>query len=122
MDGLWVDLIAFNCVAIAALISVLLAPRINNKWAQPLTGLAIGSWSIGSIIATVTSYGELPAAFDNASDGLYLLFYPLALLGLQLLISSNQKLTVLEIVDASIVGLGLSTLVDAFALHPVLPH
>lgn len=122
MNGLWVDLIAFNCVAIAALISVLLAPRINNKWAQPLTGLAIGSWSLGSIIATVTSYGELPAAFDNATDGLYLLFYPLALLGLQLLISSNQKLTVLEIVDASIVGLGLSTLGAAFALHPVLPH
>ena len=122
VDGLWIDLIAFNCVAIAALISVLLAPRINNKWAQPLTAFAIGSWSIGSIIATVSSYGELPAVFDNTTDGLYLLFYPLALLGLQLLISSNQKLTVLEIVDASIVGLGLSTLGAAFALHPVLPH
>ena len=122
MDGLWVDLIAFNCVAIAALISLLLAPRINNKWAQPLTAFAIGSWSIGSIIATATSYGKLPAAFNKATDGLYLLFYPLALLGLRLLISSNQKLTVLEIVDASIVGLGLSTLVAAFVLHPVLPH
>jgi diguanylate cyclase (GGDEF)-like protein len=52
----------------------------------------------------------------------YLLFYPLALLGLQFLTSSNQKLTVLEIVDASIVGLGLSTLGSALALHPVLPH
>jgi diguanylate cyclase len=122
INGLWVDLILFNCVPLSCLISVLTAPRISNKWAQPLTALAIGSWSFGSIVATFTSYSELPAVFDNASDGLYLLFYPLALLGLQFLITSNQKLTVLEIVDASIVGLGLSTLGAAFALHPVLPH
>ena len=122
INGLWVDLILFNCVPLACLISVLAAPRISNKWAQPLTALAIGSWSFGSIVATVTSYTELPAVFDNASDGLYLLFYPLALLGLQFLITSHQKLTVLEILDASIVGLGLSTLGAAFALHPVLPH
>ena len=122
MNGLWVDLIAFNCVAILCLISVLIAPRINNKWAQPLTALAIGSWSLGSIVATAISYTHLPAIFENLTDGLYLLFYPLALLGLQFLISNQQKLTVLEIVDASIVGLGLSTLGSAIAVHPVLPH
>lgn len=122
MDGLLVDLIAFNCVAIAALVSVLLASRINNKWAQPLTALAIGSWSLGSIVATLVSYGQLPAEFENAADGLYLLFYPLALLGLQFLISTQHRLTALEFIDASIVGLGLSTLGSAFALHPVLPH
>jgi diguanylate cyclase (GGDEF)-like protein len=121
-DGLWVDLFTFNCVAIACLISVLLAPRINNKWAQPLTAVAIGSWSLGSIVATAISYDALPVVFDGTSDVFYLLFYPLALLGLQFLTSSNQKLTVLEIVDASIDGLGLSTLGSALALHPVLPH
>jgi hypothetical protein len=52
----------------------------------------------------------------------YLLFYPLALLGIQLLISVQQRLTILELVDASIVGLGLSTLGAAFGLQPVLPH
>ena len=122
MNGLWVDLIAFNCVAITCLLSVLLAPRINSKWAQPLTALAIGSWSLGSIVATAISYIELSAFLSNISDGLYLMFYPLALLGLQFLISNQQKLTALEIVDASIVALGLSTLGSAFALHPVLPH
>jgi diguanylate cyclase (GGDEF)-like protein len=53
---------------------------------------------------------------------MYLLFYPLVLLGLQLMISIQKRLTALEIVDASIVGLGLSTLGAAFALQPVLPH
>ena len=99
-----------------------MAPARNNKWAQPMTAIAIGSWSLGSLTATATSYIEFSALLGNISDALYLLFYPLALLGLQLLISIQQRLTILELVDASIVGLGLSTLGAAFALQPLLPH
>jgi diguanylate cyclase (GGDEF)-like protein len=121
-QGVWSDLFLFNAIPIACLISILMAPRINNKWAQPLTALAIGTWSFGSITATASSYIELSALLANISDVLYLLFYPLALLGMQLLISIQQRLTILELVDASIVGLGLSTLGAAFALQPVLPH
>jgi diguanylate cyclase len=121
-QGIWSDLFFFNAVPIACLLSIVIAPRINNKWAQPLTALAIGSWSLGSIIATSSGYFELSAFAANISDGLYLLFYPLALLGMQLLISVQQRLTILELADASIVGLGLSTLGAAFALQPVLPH
>ena len=120
--GVWSDLIAFNSVAVACMLSVLVAPRINNRWAQPLTALALGSWSLGSFIATSTSYVDYAAGLANFSDVLYLLFYPLALLGLQRLISNRQKLSILEVIDASIVALGLSTLIAAFALHPVLPH
>ena len=121
-QGPWLDLFLFNAVPIACLLSIVNAPRINNKWAQPLTALAIGSWSLGSIIATSSGYFELSAFVANISDALYLLFYPLALLGMQLLISVQQRLTILELVDASIVGLGLSTLGAAFALQPVLPN
>jgi diguanylate cyclase len=121
-QGIWSDLFFFNAVPIACLLSIVIAPRINNKWAQPLTALAIGSWSLGSIMATSSGYFELSAFMANISDALYLLFYPLALLGMQLLISVQQRLTILELVDASIVGLGLSTLGAAFALQPVLPH
>jgi len=120
-QGPWLDLFLFNAVPIVCLLSIVIAPRINNKWAQPLTALAIGSWSLGSIIATSSGYFELSAFMANISDALYLLFYPLALLGMQLLISVQQRLTILELVDASIVGLGLSTLGAAFALQPVLP-
>ena len=121
-QGVVSDLFLFNAIPISCLISILVAPGINNKWAQPLIALAIASWSFGSIMATASSYIEMPALAANLSDALYLLFYPLALLGMQLLISIQQKLTILEIVDASIVGLGLSTLGAAFALQPVLPH
>ena len=121
-QGIWTDLFLFNAIPISCLFSIMLAPRINNKWAKPLTALAIGSWSFGSILATASSYIELSAFAANISDALYLLFYPLALLGMQFLISIRQRLTILELVDASIVGLGLSTLGAAFALQPVIPH
>ena len=121
-QGIWLDLFLFNAIPIACLISILIAPRISNKWAQPLTALAILSWSLGSIAATTSSYVDLSAFLTNSSDALYLLFYPLALLGMQFLISIRQRFTILELVDASIVGLGLSTLGAAFALQPVLPH
>ena len=121
-QGFWSDLFLFNVIPIACILSILIAPQINNKWAKPLTALAIGSWSLGSIFATASSYIEFPAFLANISDVLYLLFYPLALLGMQFLISIQQRLTILELVDASIVGLGLSTLGAAFALQPLLPH
>jgi len=121
-QGIWSDLFLFNAIPIACIISIMTTPRINNKWAKPLTALAITSWSLGSIIATTSSYIGLSVFLANASDVLYLLFYPLALLGMQFLISIQQRLTILELADASIVGLGLSTLGAAFALQPVLPH
>jgi diguanylate cyclase (GGDEF)-like protein len=121
-DGFWFDVILFNSVPVFCVLSILTAPHIINKWAQPLTAAAIGSWTIGSILATTNSYWEISTALDTISDAMYLLFYPLVLLGLQLMISIQKRLTALEIVDASIVGLGLSTLGAAFALQPVLPH
>jgi diguanylate cyclase (GGDEF)-like protein len=121
ISGALVEVVAFNSVGIAALLSVLAAPRITSKWAKPITAAAIGSWCVGSIIATLSSYQDLSPFVAKLSDALYLLFYPLALLGFQLTISIQQRFTTLEIVDASIVGLGLSTLGAAFALHPVLP-
>jgi len=122
LDNNWTDLFLFNLIPIVCLVSILMAPGRNSKWAQPLTAVAIGSWSLGSVTATASSYLEFSALLGNISDVLYLLFYPLALLGLQLLISIQQRLTILELVDASIVGLGLSTLGAAFALQPVIPH
>jgi diguanylate cyclase (GGDEF)-like protein len=121
-DSNWSDLFLFNAIPIVCLVSILMAPSRNSKWAQPLTALAIGSWSLGSLAATAISYSQLSEPLGNISNALYLLFYPLALLGLQLLLSMQQRLTILEIVDASIVGLGLSTLGAAFALQPAMPH
>jgi diguanylate cyclase (GGDEF)-like protein len=122
ITGMWLDLFLFNGVVLLTSVSLLFAPKVNNSFAKPLTAAAISIWGLGSILATVTSYLDAPSFVKGLSDLLYLLFYPFALLGLQRLISSGQKLSILEIIDASIVALGLSTLGAAFALHPVLPH
>lgn len=116
------DLIIFNCVALTCLLSVLKAPRVNNRWAQMLTAAAVACWTLGSLAATISSSQGSLSYLNLFSDLMYLIFYPLILLGLQFLISTQQRLTVLEVADASIVGLGLSTLGSAFALQPVLPH
>jgi len=56
LDSSWVDLFLFNAIPILCLISILMAPGRKNKWAQPLTALDIGSWSLGSLAATASSY------------------------------------------------------------------
>jgi diguanylate cyclase (GGDEF)-like protein len=122
ISGALVEVVAFNGVAIAALISVLVAPRITNKWAQPITAASLGSWCLGSIAATLSSYLNQSSLIANLSDAFYLLFYPLALFGFRQLVSIRQRFTILEVIDASIVGLGLSTLGAAIALQHVLPH
>ena len=53
---------------------------------------------------------------------MYLLFYPLAIIGLPRLLAVNRKLSLIELVDSSIFGLGLTTLGSAIAVKPVLPH
>ena len=53
---------------------------------------------------------------------MYLLFYPLAIIGLPRLLAVNRKLSLIELVDSSIFGLGLTTLGSAIAIKPVLPH
>jgi diguanylate cyclase (GGDEF)-like protein len=53
---------------------------------------------------------------------MYLLFYPFAIIGLPRLLAAQRKLSVIELVDASIFGLGLSTLGSALVVKPVLPH
>lgn len=121
-SGIWFDLISFNIVAAACVVSILVAPRLSNRWAQIFTAAALASWTLGSMASTISSSQSTPSYLNTLADLMYLIFYPLVLLGLQFLIATSQRLTVLELVDASIVGLGLSTLGAAFALQPVLPH
>jgi len=50
------------------------------------------------------------------------LFYPFAIIALPRLITPGRKFSILELFDASIVGLGLSALGTVLILKPVLPH
>ena len=117
----WVELIGYNCVALAVIVTVISAPRINDQLTKPLTGAAIGIWTAGSLLASSEFMMNSEPA-RNISNLLYLLFYPISLISFPRLLKASRKLKVLELVDASIVGLGLGTLATAILMKPLIPH
>ena len=122
MKGMWSELYLYNAIALTAIAVVMNAPRVNDRFAQPLIAAAFGLWLSGSLISSISSYFLLSAPTQLLSNIAYLLFYPLAIVALPRLLSPSRKFSTLEIFDASIVGLGLTTLGTTFFLKPVLPH
>ena len=122
IKGMWSELFLYNAIPVCAIAVVIKAPRINDRFAQPLIAIAIGLWLGGSLISSLSSFFTIRAPTELLSNTAYLLFYPFAMVGLPRLISPSRKLSLLEIFDASIVGLGLSTLGTTLFLKPVLPH
>jgi diguanylate cyclase (GGDEF)-like protein len=122
MKGMWSELYFYNAIALTAIAVVMNAPRVNDRFAQPLIAAAFGLWLSGSLISSISSYFLVSAPTQLLSNIAYLLFYPLAIVALPRLLSPSRKFSTLEIFDASIVGLGLTTLGTTFFLKPVLPH
>ena len=120
-DWAWADLVLYNAVGIAGLISVIFAPVREDKGARKTIFVGISMWILGSIIATLTSNFELPVLISSASDLFYLLFYPFMLLGASRLLGVNRQHKLLDSVDALIISLGLATLGTAVFLQSVLP-
>jgi diguanylate cyclase (GGDEF)-like protein len=102
--------------------AISLAPHISDAFAKPTTSIAIALWTCGSIIASAGAFFLIPNTFSSASNFMYLLFYPLAIIGLPRLLAIKQKLSLIELVDSTIFGLGLTTLGSALVINPVLPH
>jgi hypothetical protein len=49
------------------------------------------------------------------------MFYPLAIIAIPRLLAANRKLSLIELVDSSIFGLGLTTVGSALVIKPVMP-
>jgi len=118
----WSELLAYNMTPIAAFVTIVLAPHVSDAVTKPATAVAIALWSCGSIFASASAFFSIPAVYSNLSNILYLLFYPLAIIGLPRVLAANRKLSLIELVDSSIFGLGLTTLGSALIVKPVLPH
>ena len=118
----WSELYLYNLIPFLAIAVIVLAKRISDPLSKPLLITAISLWLIGSLLASADSFYHLSISVQIFSNLAYLLFYPCAMIALPRLISSSQKSTVLEVFDASIVGLGLGVLGTVFVLNPVLPH
>ena len=119
---MWSELLVYNLIPTAALVTILFAPHISDAFTKPTTIIAIALWVCGSAIASAGAFFSISNTYGNLSKILYLLFYPLAMIGLPRLLAVNRKLSLIELVDSSIFGLGLTTLGSAIAIKPVLPH
>ena len=118
----WSELFAYNAAPIAAIMAISFAPHISDALAKPATAIAIAVWTCGSAIASAGAYFSIPNVLSTATNFMYLLFYPLAMIGLPRLLAIKQKLSLIELVDSTIFGLGLTTLGSALIIKPVLPH
>ena len=116
------ELLIFNIIPVAAIFAIAFAPHVSDSITKPTTAIAFALWACGSAIASAGGFISIPPIFSNVSSVLYLLFYPLAMIGLPRLLAANRKLSTLEMVDSAIFGLGLTTLGSALVVKPVLPH
>ena len=118
----WSELFVYNLIPIAAILGIALAPHISDGVAKPIVGIAVIFWALGSGVASLAIFFSFSTISNSISNILYLLFYPLAIIGLPRLLAASRKLSVIELVDSSIFGLGLSTLGSALVAKPLLPH
>lgn len=116
------EIYLYNAVAIVSILSIARSPKFTDPIAKVLSISAISIWLLGSLISSAQSFYAISISTQITSNICYLLFYPFALIALPRLISPSRKIKILEIFDASIFGLGLSTLGATFLLKPVLPH
>ncbi len=118
---IFLDLILYNLIAIAAGVVICFAPKFNDTWAKLAICLSMFSWDIG---ATLSSFSEFyPNAHINsyAINTCYLIFYPFAFIGLMRSLRAKYRLGSVEILDAAILGIGLGALGTAFFVSPFLP-
>lgn len=120
--NLFIDLILFHTISLGAAISIINSPEFNDRIAQFSLGAAIISWTLGSSLSTYNEFFASPEVNPITVASLYLLFYPCAFVGIPRILRARGKLSELEILDATILGLGLSALGAAFFIEPVLPY
>ncbi|MCX6437939.1 MAG: GGDEF domain-containing protein [Actinobacteria bacterium] len=116
------EVFLYNLIIVLIVYSIVRKFDGSNQVAIICTSIAFGLWGIGSIISSISTFYTLSTHTVTIANAFYLLFYPFAFIGLPRIAGSEKKLLFLEIMDASIIGLGLSALATAFLIKPVLPH
>ena len=84
-------------------------------------GGAMLMWSLGDVALTIESLGGASPPTPSVADGFYLAFYPLAYLGLVLLLRrESSKLVPATWLDGAVAGLGAAALCAAFAFDRIM--
>jgi diguanylate cyclase (GGDEF)-like protein len=102
------------------LVALFASPAHNDPLAIAFLACAMGCWIFGSILSSYREFFSTPPALDYLANIAYTLFYPFALIAIPRIISKRKKIAIVEILDASIFGLGLSSIATALILSNVI--
>ena len=121
-DSTWLDgwaMCAFELVACALAIGRGLVKRPGRAVCLTL-GAAMGMWAIGDVALTYESLGGASPPTPSVADIFYLAFFPLAYLGLALMLRrESTRLVPATWLDGAVAGLGAAALCAAFAFHSI---
>ncbi len=112
----WSELILYNLVLLAVILSILLASNPDDQWGRRGFAAALFSWGIGSVTSSIDSF--FATEMTIISETFYSLFYPFALFGLIRALRHQEKSHALELIDTLVVALSGTTLLSTFALKP----
>ena len=118
----YLDLWIYNCVAILFVFALFVVPNFNDHIGVAFLSLAIGLWAAGSIISSLSVFYTVNLQSELISNLLYMLFYPAAFIALPRLLSQRSRISAVEILDSTIIALGLGSLGTALFVGPVLPR
>lgn len=118
---LLLDLVLYNLIALVAALSIALSPRHNDTKAKYAVVSAVVMWTCGALLSSYNEFYPDPHISSSLINACYLLFYPFAFIGLTRVFRSKRALGSVEILDATILGIGLSALGTAFFISPILP-
>lgn len=113
------DLIVYNLIALVAAISISLSRKFNDT--HYALQFAFILWTCGALLSSYNEFFPKPHVSPSIINACYLLFYPLAFIGLTRALRARRALGSVEILDATILGIGLSALGTAFFISPILP-
>lgn len=111
------ELFLFNAVAISTALTILFSRVPDDKVGRRWIALAIGLWSLGSILSSIDSF--FPTNFGLISQAGYLLFYPAIFFGISRSLRTEMRSRKLEALDTLALAIGGSTLAALFLLHPL---
>jgi hypothetical protein len=110
----FLDLILFNAIAIALVIGLVRNRVFTDFVGMVSLSLAIALWTLGSIISTYSEFFPHYSINTNFSNICYIAMYPLAFMGLHRATQAGKQIRSVEILDAAILGIGLSRRVSFF--------
>ena len=121
-DGpqLWIDLVGYNLIALVACLALFTSPRHNDPLAVAFLACAIACWTCGSALSSFSQFYTLPSSAEYLANISYILFYPFALFAMPRILNRRKSLSIIEMLDAAIFGLGLSSIATALIFSQVI--